>query len=548
MRNANRRGLMAMETIDGSEELGPAPSTQSQLQPEAAFQNREVPPPEDPENIDHSFVPCEDVPNGLDILTKPIEDINFFEGEMVPGEFPEVDEEVNIIATLESQLLDLSYLEDDLRRAGGMSQHFALEAQKLIPDFDGKKSPSYYSQEPTATRYKVAMEEITDAVWALIGIGIATVLALFAKLYFWITGRKKKNSGGGGGDSGGGDGKSAPKDVIKEATEFVEKMPAAVKEYGVAIDLGMQVLHKADALLAHSNITLKNEYKREYSVRSFQDIINNVLTNDERMQESRNFLDTRTKYVDDIIHVGGYTKELMEVVNKVAAAGHAISLKASALDKVCRKDINSHNQEDGMENSASMDVLKRSVEINLMGHQVTLKEAAQDLDTKRKALKEEWTTNPITFDKLFTSMSSSYQNHTLEHMFQQTNAVMKTINDVNAQLDQLQRMSLGPQFDGTPGALKPETGGAFRNVLSFVQDEVKALNFIMQAVIEYFKQLTSLAQHSLNFAILLTHKATVAMGKQKQTPPAGWVDISKELTAQRNAITKVYADTQAVNR
>ena len=69
------------------------------------------------------------------------------------------DEELKKLTALESRLDDLKYLYDDLKDASGMNQTYALEAQRIIPDFGGVPI-GYYSKDLTATRYQISLETL----------------------------------------------------------------------------------------------------------------------------------------------------------------------------------------------------------------------------------------------------------------------------------------------------------------------------------------------------------------------------------------------------
>lgn len=103
------------------------------------------------------------------------------------GDIPEVDYETKRIAEDSRALEDLLHVCEDIAKANGMSQKFALEAMGVMKNFDGGRSVGYYSKDVTATRYKTSMESLGGAVWALLQAGINYAIALVRKILNWVS-------------------------------------------------------------------------------------------------------------------------------------------------------------------------------------------------------------------------------------------------------------------------------------------------------------------------------------------------------------------------
>lgn len=88
---------------------------------------------------------------------------DLFEGPIVAGELPEeLNKNLAIVAALESRITDLCYLVSDMKRAGGMSKSFALEAARIDPK--SVRPIGFYSEAPSATQYKVSLESFTAKI------------------------------------------------------------------------------------------------------------------------------------------------------------------------------------------------------------------------------------------------------------------------------------------------------------------------------------------------------------------------------------------------
>lgn len=116
-------------------------------------------------------------------------------------EGPDLQEDQAQVAALETQMIDLFYALEDIGRAGGMNQAIALEAEKALPGFLNDNRPlGYFSKMPSATLHRVALEELSKGIWALIAAAAAAALVILYKIFKWLFGGDKadtKDSGGG---------------------------------------------------------------------------------------------------------------------------------------------------------------------------------------------------------------------------------------------------------------------------------------------------------------------------------------------------------------
>lgn len=93
----------------------------------------------------------------------------------IAGEVPELKQNIALIIANESRMRELRYLRDDIARAGGMTKTFALEAARLIPTFT-EPNGQFYTEEPSATRYKVSLEEVEMVITQDIKKSIAMLI------------------------------------------------------------------------------------------------------------------------------------------------------------------------------------------------------------------------------------------------------------------------------------------------------------------------------------------------------------------------------------
>lgn len=147
-----------------------------------------------------------------------------------------LDEDDGVVS-LEAQFLDLQYLCLSMDQAQGMNKQLAMEAHRVLPGFEEKYPLGYFTEETTATNYKVALEELHVGVWALIGAAAAAAAMLIWKLTRWII--KLFKGGSDDASSSGGSGKPSDKEItdsINEAAELSDKKAKANPQVVAAIE------------------------------------------------------------------------------------------------------------------------------------------------------------------------------------------------------------------------------------------------------------------------------------------------------------------------
>lgn len=117
--------------------------------------------------------------------------------DIAPGEpaetlLKEVTEEEKKVIAIDNQLTDLHNLLCVMDDTGGMCQEFAMECEKLTPGFLEKTPLGFFTLEPSATRYKASLEEMSHGMMAAIAAGIAAISAVLWKLLKWLFGGKSE--------------------------------------------------------------------------------------------------------------------------------------------------------------------------------------------------------------------------------------------------------------------------------------------------------------------------------------------------------------------
>ena len=108
--------------------------------------------------------------------------------ELIPGEVPELDEEVEVLAAVVNKFNNLTYLSSDINAAQGMNKTFAMEAERIMPGFLNEDVPlGYFTEEPTGTRLKLSLEAIAAEQKSLLQRIIESIVAMIRKAVQWLS-------------------------------------------------------------------------------------------------------------------------------------------------------------------------------------------------------------------------------------------------------------------------------------------------------------------------------------------------------------------------
>lgn len=135
-----------------------------------------------------------------------------------------------VAIALEQSLARLDGIADRMEAVRGVSQSMALEAQQVMPGFLNQKRPvGYFTVAPSATQYRVSLEEISKGMWAAIAVGIAAAFTAVVGLIMALVGGDSSSK-----SAGGGGGKAPP---LEKAIENVEKVTEVVAQSEAAAEV-----------------------------------------------------------------------------------------------------------------------------------------------------------------------------------------------------------------------------------------------------------------------------------------------------------------------
>lgn len=403
-------------------------------------------------------------------------------GEYTPGEVPELKKQVVLIQALEAQLQDLQYLRDDLLRTGGMSQRFALEAQRLLPDFDGGAPVGYYSQEPSATRYKIALEEIHRGIWAAVAVLVGLIIAAIAKLVHWLLTR--------GSSSSSTDPKEAATAKVQEAKENLKTL----EENGKRIDELRQVLNSGE-------VTTTNAQGEELKRVTMSSLIEDTWTNQARYEHVLKFLKLEDRVLHDIATFGPYTKTFAQITPALAGISDALRQKAQQLTAVSKLDRHSFHETDRVINHRMLEILTQPLQLHVAGQLMTLEEAADHLARIRQQLPPNHSSSePLAVDHLVKVVITNYRDSNIVKFFEEQRDIADTFTELQITLKRLETVAGDLSKDGAVGAHSEGVAAQVRAAVHAVGKDVIAYQKLFAELSSYGAALEHLALQVMGIA------------------------------------------------
>lgn len=98
---------------------------------------------------------------------------------------PDIREDATSLQQDVNALEDIGYLLAEIRQAHGMSQTFALEAERICPGFL-PVPVGYYTKTPSATRLQASLEGLYAKVWETIASAVRKLREQLVRFLYWL--------------------------------------------------------------------------------------------------------------------------------------------------------------------------------------------------------------------------------------------------------------------------------------------------------------------------------------------------------------------------
>lgn len=434
------------------------------------------------------------------------------------------------LVALEAQLTDLAYLRQDIVKTHGMSRAFAMEAERIVPGFGGVPM-GYYTEQPSATRFRVSLEEIDKTTWGLIAAAAAAVIAIIYKVFRWLTGGNKEEAAtGNGGDKGDG----------KKAEKAVEEQAEVAKEAAQEVVEVAQVIGDADKTLSHWNITIKDKNKKDVRIHSLQQFYELFLMDESVGREIEEFLRLKDPLIADIIEDGKYSKMIGSVLDNIRAAITALNSKVKALENITRRDIGNYDTIDEYINKNSLNTLDRPTEIVIGGERLTLRELADKLAAVRMEVSSGATSRKYSFDSIWTKIAHEYHKSKVYQYKSSVAELLKPLDTMRDVLDRMEDVSGKKDWDDNPGHISSAIGQLHRKILFACAKDVEGAARIIGEIQNYGHSMMWYGRETASISLMILSRFNSELLKNKIGPTPEMLKITDDLRLKKKAISKLY--------
>jgi hypothetical protein len=432
------------------------------------------------------------------------------------GAAPDHSEELDAFVSLESRIEDLLVLRESILETSGMSQSFALEAQRLWPEFDNKNPIGFYTVAPSATRYAVAIEELSSGIWTLIAAGIAAVIALIVKFMKWL-------------------GKGKEEDAVEETRTTMEKLEDAKR-----------LLAECDRLIAEGReqITGKHVYmddERRQEHNTLDQLVRSYMADETHGKRIKEFLQTKDPFFHDLINHGPYTKEMAGMAVVFKSLQLILRQRLNALEAVSQLDLTEDSLTSNMTNVKTLAALKDPVQVSYQGKEHTLQEIKTSVSMVTREVESQQVSGDLSFDHLFGSMAQALSNSEVTVALKELTTLTPMIDQMRHKLQALEAKAGSFKTDGSPGKHTTMIGTDLRHAIFVLGTDLSALQALTAEVMQYQHRILFLSNNAASFAESVAQKIASSARTEDGAHLDKFREIARKLGERRKELHSLYA-------
>jgi len=421
---------------------------------------------------------------------------------------------------MEAALADLIGLSIDIRGTGGMSRGFAMEAQRIMPEV--LSSPiGYFSVSPSATQYRVSLEEIDKGVWALIIAGVTVVIGAIYKIWKWLSGDK----------DGDGNGATAAAKFEGKVEEVKATSEGTMEMASGMVDVGREVRSNPIQFQGKDGTVRWN---------SMDQLIDTVFVNEDRYGEEKKFFLTPRPIHRDIVEHGPYSKMIEHlakghVFSKVA---EVIKQKIKLLEDIEHRDRNAQGQQvPGLNNE--LDQIAKPITVRYEGAEMTLQQLGSKLRGAREGAEATKNTHRLHYDEMYTKVGNVYKNNDLVELLKQVINYLPVLDEMRHGLEATQRYVGDVTQDGQPGGNSPQVAQRIRALITSMHDQLAGFAALANEIEHYVHHFKSLSQTAAGFGKEIVRKVSILMkAAEVEEIPVEWKKIVAGIEAANEAMEK----------
>lgn len=432
------------------------------------------------------------------------------------GAAPDPSEELDAFVSLEARIEDLLVLRESIMEAHGMSQGFALEAQRLLPEFDNKNPIGFYTQAPSATRYAVAIEELSNGVWTLIAAGIAAVIALIVKFVKWL-------------------GKGKEEEAVEQTKSAAEKLEEAKK---LLADCD-RLIAEGREKIAGKHIYIDGGSKQEHS--TLDQLVRSYMMSDAHGKRIKEFLETKDPYFHDLINHGPYTKEMANLAIVFKGLQLLLRQRLNALEAVAQLDLNDDSLSSNLANVKMLASLKEHVQVPYQGKDSTLQEIKTSVDMVTREVASQQVSGDLSFDHLFGSMAQALTNSDVAVSLKELTTLTPLIDQMRHKLQALEAKAGSYKSDGHSGKHSTLVGTDLRHAIFVLGTDISALQGITAEVMQYQHRILFLSSNAASFAESMAETIANSARTEDGAHLDSWKEILRKLREKRKELHGLYS-------
>ncbi|MNU19704.1 hypothetical protein D3C71_79370 [compost metagenome] len=460
-----------------------------------------------------------------------------------PGEVPELAADIELLVTLEGHFQDLAYLQEDIARTHGMSQSFALEAERILPGSMGVPV-GYFTKDPSATRLKVSMESLSKGIWALIGAAIAAVLAAIVKFYFWFTG-----------DPNSKEAKEAAKDPEAASDKAAEKAAEKADENAVKAEANQEVMEESVERAGKVRQTFQagEMYPKGKPVdiskpleATVDDLVNSLLVESDRFERTKRFLALDNAVFRDILTDGPYSRIFREVSGRLREIAHSLRQREAILGKAIVADLSPHGMIERGKNLRDLVVSQQSFKIMVSGQAMPCGKVADVLGGVRvQAEHHHGQRKPMNLDQVLDATKRAYENAGIVEYFRSQREVIEACHLMEKRLQLLRDALTNVADDGLPGKNTEGVGAAVRGAVFHFGNEFNGVQRLLYEMNMYGMHLERLAMESLGLVASLEARLFSLAKTGKFNMPEDWKTAASRVSTSRYKVLFARVNPQA---
>jgi hypothetical protein len=408
---------------------------------------------------------------------------------------------------------------DTLASLKGISQHYALEAYELIPNWEQTVPRSYYSQHVSQVQYVYTQENLAKAFWDTIKRIWAHLKRMIRKAFYRIIGRPD------------------PQDTVaaapgnNEASVSEAEAAEGVRQAKI-IEVGIRKKKAVNDTFAHTVASLQRVVKErgfimdlggeKRSFHSLNELLDAVFSQPEAPDLYKSFYFTTDPLWRDMVTNGPYTQYLLQVVKQLPAIITSLTGQMYFLDKTI-ENVN------GPDRAAVLPVLHNLAHGERKVAVAGVTQSLAEIQNQLQKIRHDWVIDQHVAGEerddytLFSQRTMYFwSTHAIESLVESQILILPDVAKLSSGVDGIAQL-----FDEARPLLdESHTGHQLRQALEYVANEASAAMRILVDVKSYLNSHQMMVERShamVGYFVRIAHPYFFKYGNDATTDSVGSV-------------------------